>query len=412
MTAIEPAGDGPTVVVHIGEPKTGTTHFQEVLWRNRPALAAAGVQLAGHSVADQFRAMQDLRQLPPEADDPGGSWVGEWNVLAAQARCARRIALISQESIAAASAERVEHAVRTLGPDVHVILTVRDFASVLPAEWQETVKHRRTRGWSDWLQNVRDTEPDEGTRPDWGFWRVHDTPEVLRIWTRFVPAERVHVVTMPRRGSDPDVLWRRLAGLLGIAGLDVDTAVRTNSSLGLAETEFLRALNTELAGHVPNWFYAREVKHALAHGALATRPSTPRPVLPPAVADWARQRSEATIELLRTSGVDVVGEPADLVPLPARPGAEPDHEAGVAPAAEQLDAAVHALAALVERSHRRTVPAATTPAERTPTGLAMHLVRSSPRLTRAARRLGTRRGGGWTRVAAWRAHEAGSRRAG
>ena len=411
MPAIEPSGDGPAVVAHIGEPKTGTTHFQEIVWRNRPALAAAGVQLAGHSVADQFRAMQDLRGLPPETDDPGGSWVGEWNVLAAQARRARRIALISQESIAAAGADRVEHAVRTLGPDVHVVLTVRDFAGLLPAEWQETVKHRRTRGWSQWLEDVRESEPSPGTRPAWGFWRVHDTVEVLRIWARHVSIDRVHVVTMPHRGSDPDVLWQRLAGLLGVAGLEVDTAVRTNSSLGLAETEFLRRLNPALAGHVPNWFYAREVKHALAHGAFATRPSTSRPVLPPAVLDWARSRSAATIEFLRASGVDVVGDLDELIPRRARAGAGPEnaaeHEAGTADAAEQLDAAVHALAAIVERSHRRTVRGAVAPAaSRTPTGIAMDRLRSSPRLTRAVRNLGTRPGGGWTRVAAWRLHEA------
>ncbi|MBE7187240.1 hypothetical protein [Jatrophihabitans endophyticus] len=412
MPAIEPSGDGPAVVAHIGEPKTGTTHFQEIVWRNRPALAAAGLNMAGHSVADQFRAMQDLRGLPPEADDPGGSWVGEWDVLAAQARRARRIALISQESIAAADADRVGHAVRSLGPDVHVVLTVRDFASLLPAEWQETVKHRRTRGWTDWLATVRATEPAAGTRPAWGFWRVHDTPEVLRIWSRFVPADRLHVVTMPRRGSDPDVLWHRLAGLLGVDGVDVDTGVRANSSLGLSETEFLRRLNPALEGRVPNWFYAREVKHVLAHGVLAARPSPSRPTLPADVADWASARSEAVIEYLRSSGVDVVGDLDELVPAPERPAADPDREAGIATVDDQLDAAVQSLAALVERSHRRAVRERAAGSDRTATGLAMDVVRRSPRLTRAVRRLGTRPGGAWTRVAAWRAHEASVARQG
>lgn len=402
---IEPAGDGPTVVLHIGEPKTGTTHFQEIAWCNRTLLAASGVQLAGHSISDQFRAMQDLRGIPPEPDDPSGSWVGEWDVLAAQARSARRLALISQESIAAADGDRVEHAVCSLGPDVHVVLTVRDFASLLPAEWQETVKHRRTRSWPEWLEHVVSTEPEIGARPAWGFWRVHDTPEVLRTWLRFVPAHRIHLVTMPRRSSDPAVLWRRLSGLLGIGDLAVDTDVRRNPSLGMAETEFLRSLNPELAGRVPNWFYAAEVKQALAHGALANRPNTDRPLLPADVEAWAWRRSELTIEFVRGAGVDVIGDLDELRPMPR----EVTSQASSVSTANQLDVAVHALAAQVERAHAGRTHVARS-ADRSPTGIAMEIVGASPRLKRAARRLAGRPGGGWARVAAWRAHEAVSAR--
>lgn len=405
MTAITPTGEGPTVVLHIGEPKTGTTHFQEILWLNRAALSGAGVQLAGHSSSDQYRAMQDLRNLPPDPEDPDGPWRGEWEVLAAQARQARRLALISQESIVAANPGQVRRAVRSLGDDVHIVLTVRDFASLLPAEWQELVKHRQTRSWRDWLADVRAAEPAPGERSRHPFWRVHDTVAVLRTWASVVPADHIHVVTMPRRTSDPEVLWSRLAGLLGVADLEVEIDVRRNTSLGFPESEFLRRLNPEVAEEIPNWFYASEVRQVLAHESLAARPISRKPLLPPRVAAWARRRGEATIEFLAASDFDIVGDLDELRGLerPAGVVMEP------ASAGEQLDVAVHSLAFLLERGHQRVVEPQqrrdVLGADRSATGIAMRVIRSSPRVKRTIRRVTAQRGANWLRVFAWRLHE-------
>ena len=38
--------------LHIGEPKTGTTFLQQVMWPNRAELAAQGVVLPGHHGQD------------------------------------------------------------------------------------------------------------------------------------------------------------------------------------------------------------------------------------------------------------------------------------------------------------------------------------------------------------------------
>src|SRR5258707_7821819 len=51
-----PAGTRPRVILHIGEPKTGTTSLQQIMWRNRSELAAGGVVLPGHHPQDDFRA--------------------------------------------------------------------------------------------------------------------------------------------------------------------------------------------------------------------------------------------------------------------------------------------------------------------------------------------------------------------
>lgn len=391
---------GPVVFLHIGEPKTGTTHFQETVWRHRSELAAAGVELPGLAPGDWFRAMQDLRGIEPEADNPAGSWVGEWDVLAAQARRAGRVALISQESIVAVSPERMRHAVESLaGTELHIILTVRDFASMLPAEWQETVKHRRTKSWPVFMRDVIASEPPMGIHATAGFWRVHDAPAILQAWSRLVPPERIHVVTMPRRTSPPALLWLRLAGLLGIAEIAVDSAhARRNSSVDFAEIEFIRALNVKLADRVPNWFYAREVKEAIVNSVFAQRPAARRVSLSAEQLVWAQARSAATIEYLRASAHDVVGDLDELRSDAIEPGAHQPE----APPALQLEAAIAGMATIVQRQHRRAHarPGPSSVAH----GRAMTFVRSSPRLTRAIRSASRHQGLGWTRVVAWRAH--------
>ena len=74
------------------------------MWRNRGELAAQGVVLPGHHPQDHFRASQDLRGIPKLATDPAGSWTGEWDILARQARQAPRVAVISHELFSAADA--------------------------------------------------------------------------------------------------------------------------------------------------------------------------------------------------------------------------------------------------------------------------------------------------------------------
>ncbi len=350
-------GSGPKAVLHIGEPKTGTTFLQHVMWRNRGELAAQGVVLPGHHPQDHYRASQDLRGIPKLASDPAGSWTGEWEILARQAQQAPRVAVISHELFSAADPEQAERAVRSLQPaEVHVVLTVRDMATLLPAEWQETVKHRNAKGFEDWLEDVIDRESYSADRRQWWFWRVHDTLAILDIWARYVPAERVHVITVPPRGSDNALLWERFAALLGVDPASVDISrARPNASLGLPEIEFLRRLNQVLPEEVPDWFYMWNVKEALAHRALAARPRQGRLVLPPERGEWAGKQADALVEALSQSACDVIGSLGELRPLPA---AEPSPSPADQPAELVLEAAVQAASALVVNQYHKAHPAA------------------------------------------------------
>lgn len=395
----------PTVFLHIGEPKTGTTFLQQVLWSNRPEMAAQGVVLPGHHPQDHYRASQDLRGLVKLASDPAGSWTGEWDILARQAVAAPRIAVISHELFAAVDAEQAGQAIASLQPaGVHVVITVRDIASLLPAEWQETVKHRNARGWADWLSDVIDKESVDTDRRQWWFWRVHDTLALAGLWAQHLPPERIHVIAMPPRGAPPGLLWERFAAVLGIdpAGADL-TRARANASLGLPEIEFLRQLNEALPAEVPDWYYMWNVKEGIAHRAAPA--GRARLTLPADRLPWATEQAQALIAGLREAKYDVAGDLDELLPQPASgPAADP----AALPTGEVLDAAVHAAAMLVVNQYRRDYPGAK-PHPSGARGLASRLesaVAASPWLKRTVRDLSgrypaVRR----ARVLAWQALE-------
>ena len=185
---------------------------------------------------------------------------------------------------------------------------------------------------------------------------MHDTLAILDLWSRHIPAERVHLITAPRRGADPGLLWQRFAALIDVDPDSVDLSrARANASLGLAEVEFLRRLNQQLSAEVPDWFYMWNVKEALAHEALASRAAGVRLVLPDARLAWAQEHAEALISGLRASDYDIVGDLDELRPqAPAEPAVSPADQ----PAEQMLDAAVQAAAALVLNQYQKEHPAA------------------------------------------------------
>jgi hypothetical protein len=398
----------PRVFLHIGEPKTGTTFLQQVMWRNRSELAAQGVVLPGHHPQDHYRASQDLRDIPKLASDPAGSWTGEWEILARQAQQAPRVAVISHELFSAADPEQADRAVRSLQPaEVHIVLTVRDIATLLPAEWQETVKHRNARGFQDWLSDVIDRESTSADRRQWWFWRVHDTMAVLGIWSRLVPAEHVHVITTPVRGSANGLLWERFAALIEVDPGSVDLGrARPNASLGLPEVEFLRRLNQALPEEVPDWFYMWNVKEAVAHQALAARPRGDRLILPADRDAWAKEQAETLIAALTASGYDLAGALDELRP---RPDAQPYASPADQPPEQVLEAAVDAASALIVNQYRKAFPAARPQPGTEGRGLVSRVestMASSPRLKRTVRELSSRSAAvRRLRILAWRVLE-------
>ncbi|MGN6443859.1 hypothetical protein [Amnibacterium sp.] len=340
-----------TVFLQIGEPKTGTTFIQQTLWHNRSLLADRGLLLPGATPHDHFRATQDLLGMRRVDGDPAPAWEGAWEALAAQAAAAPGTAVISHELICLADERGIARAVAPFtGAELHVVLSVRDMVSLVPAEWQETVKHRSTVPWTEWVSSVIDVESVDPDRRRFGFWQAHDTAALLELWSRHVDPSRIHVLTLPPPSAPRSLLWDRFAELVGVDGSGIDLAgARGNASLGIAEAELLRRMNERLGADVPDWFYMHAVKEPLAHGVLGQRPQSGRLRLPPERSAWARAYGADLADRIATGPWSVVGAPAELV------GAESDGP-GLGPEdadpEQVLDAAVAALAGAIERQYR------------------------------------------------------------
>ena len=183
----------------------------------------------------------------------------------------------------------------------------------------------------------------------------------------------VHVVTVPPRGSAPDLLWRRFAGIIGAdhEGVDI-TRAPANASLGLVEVELLRRINLALPEDLPDWFYMRSVKDALASDALAKEPKPERLELPDDRLPWACEQSDRLADGLRAAGYDVIGDLADLTPRrPAgsRGPADLDDDELLRPALTVVTTLLTSMAA------DQGVPAAPPPAGPTPPRRSAQLIK-------------------------------------
>ena len=319
----------PRVFLHVGSPKTGTTFLQNVLWSQRDLAARQGVFLPMNRFLDHYFAALDLREVSDRPHHPARA-VGMWDRVVNQTKGRSDTVLISHELFAPATVEQARRAVTSWGPDaeVHVVLTARDLARQITAEWQEHVKHRSTASFPDFVRSLREDE----SRTTW-FWQVQDFAGVLERWGSALPPERVHVVTVPPAGGATTLLWERFAGLLGLDPQPFDLEKgRSNSSLSLDAAEVLRRVNAELGERLPlPGPYPRVVKNVLAHQIMATHPGAPVR-LGAEDAAFARAESESMVKRLASSGVDVVGDLAELVP----PESTVPHSEYVEPAAEAL----------------------------------------------------------------------------
>jgi hypothetical protein len=304
-------GRQPTVYLHIGIAKTGTTYLQDLLWHNRGTLERHGVRYPGTLPDDHFRASVDLRQTPFAGDSQ--SYVpGAWDQLAAAALSAPDRAVLSHETLTRTRVEQVRRAADSLrSAELHVVVTARDLARQLPAVWQEHVKNRGATSYERFLRAVAELPRAPRHRK---FWEAQDILGVLDRWSAAVPPERVHVVTVPQPGAAPGLLWERFASVLGIDPAVVDTDVPvSNISLGVAEAEVLRRMNPALRRL--DWAtYEQEVKWGLA-ARLAARQGASRLGVPVGRRDWVSERAEQMIAGLRAGGYDIVGDLEELRPV-------------------------------------------------------------------------------------------------
>lgn len=311
------------VLLHVGAPKTGTSFVQDILFRHREELRERGILYPADRHDAHFLAALDLMELPWGGLEREAG--GRWDALAAEVRAWPGTAIVSHEILGTASRVQVARALESLeGPDteLHVVFSARDLVRQIPAEWQENVKHRRTKTYGRFLENLRDPQR-EAEVAQW-FWGVQEIPDVLDRWGESLPREQVHVVTVPPPGSSPTLLWERFAGLFGIDPTEFTPSDKSNASLGVPESAMVRRLNTRVNHTLPNHHYRSFVRELLVHQNLSRHAGSPRLSLPEDAYRWAADLGRTWVSELALRGYDVVGTLDDLVPTEPAPYVDPD----------------------------------------------------------------------------------------
>lgn len=340
-----------TVYLHVGLMKSGTSFLQQKLQANTEALAAQGILFPGEAWRDQVRAVQDVLGTRRDGAKPRDT-EGAWRRLLDELAAWDGDVVISMELLAAARPRRARRIVASLRPaQVHVVVTARDLGRTIPAMWQESMQTSRTWTWREYLTGITEgdrTQPG----PAYSFWRQQDVAGIVRKWRKVVGRRQLSLVTLPPPGAGPDVLWQRFCTATGIDPIRADApGKRSNESLGAVSAEVMRRLNGALESSDITWGeYSRFVKHPVAKQLLAARRSDEPPIgftrrsFP---RRWVQERAAESVARLARMRVRVIGDLADLEPVRVR-GTDP---AGTA-TDEQLDAAVAALAAVVQRAVR------------------------------------------------------------
>ena len=329
--------------LHVGLPKTGTSYLQSVMWASREALAAQGLELAMDRPVDHFHVTLALRGLLRSEMDPPHAFTALDRLAASVAQMAGPTILITHESLAPATPAQVDQLIGLL-PDyeVHVVVTARDLARQIASGWQQRIQERQVHSYPEFLAAVIDRAPLAHD-----FWINQDLPQVTANWQTAVPAERLHLVTVPPAGSESSLLLERFCSVLGVepTRLSTDTH-QANPSLGHTQVELLRRVNLALGDRLPHARagFARVGKRYLARQILAPQGGEP-PGLPDAVSEWCGQRSEDIVKALAERGYDIVGDLADLLPAQA---AEPARSE-----VSDADLAASAAAALADILVRR-----------------------------------------------------------
>jgi hypothetical protein len=298
------------VHLHVGGPKSGTTYLQTVLEHNAARLADAGVLVVGERHLDRVHAAMQVREdrrLAELGEDARTAWdrlvrqIADWPGSAA---------VLSYELFAAATAEQAARALADLASyDVHVVVTGRDLGRSAVSAWQERLKFGLAVPLEDWVP-----QPETVIGSEWG-WRTLDPAGVAERWSATLPADHVHVVTVPRPDAGPDELWRRFAEACGLDDVPVDAQVpRSNESIGVVQAELLRRVNQSLAGRVKG---SRQrsvwIRDLLAQDILGAQDREPIGV-PQSCLDEATQVWAQSVERIRAASYAVHGDLDDLRP--------------------------------------------------------------------------------------------------
>ncbi|MFY0407446.1 hypothetical protein [Solicola sp. PLA-1-18] len=242
---------------------------------------------------------------------PGDHWP---RLLEEIEQCGAERVVVSSEFFADADDQAARRVVEDLGgSSVHVVVTLRPLARILPSQWQQFVQARLVTPYEEWLHQMLDGAPPADPPP--GFWRRHRHDLLVRRWAEAVGTENLTVVMA--EGPDRDRPLHVFENLVGLRrGTLVPDPEDSNRSLSADEVALVRALNSEVARHdeIDLAAYNRLVRFGMCRLLVKEPMSADRPRL--TTPRWAVERAQEigsqAAESIHESGVRVIGDVALL----------------------------------------------------------------------------------------------------
>jgi hypothetical protein len=317
MTADQLLLQAGTCLLHIGPHKTGTTAVQGALHLARERLTDQGVVYAGHQRQSLLAALA-VTGRPALLGGPSPDMT-YWNALIRDVRAAgdHRV-VVSSEFFADAGVAQTGEIIKDLGgPRVHVVVTLRSLARIMPSQWQQYLQNGFRMPYLEWLEGILSQPP---RTPTPGFWHRHRHDQLIARWAKAVGTKNLTVIVLNE--SDRMMLLRTFESLLGLPDLFlIPEDGLANRSLTFAEAEVVRLLNEEFKRQEwPARHYARFMRYGAveqlktAHQPLPDEPKITTPA-------WAlRRAAEIGAEMagnISALGVRIVGDLSSLSQLPA-----------------------------------------------------------------------------------------------
>lgn len=313
-------------LVHIGFPKTGTTALQSALQVARDQLPSFGVVYPGTARYHKSASIAAIGATPRLGDPPPNRW--HWDLLVRQVQEAgdHRV-IVSSEWFCEADDDAAREVVAGLGGEsVHLVVTLRPLAKILPSSWQQYVQNGLRVSYDSWLRRML-LEPPYN-QPTATFWKRHRHDEVIKRWVKFVGPDRMMALVVDEH--DPSFLLRQFEELVGLPTGTLELQPRTNASLSRPQAELVRQLNKVFREREwPDTLYQDVIRKGVAEYMLREmdRSTSGPPIDTP---QWALERAAeigaAAARGIASSGIRVVGDLDALGQLPEAHPVAPDVE--------------------------------------------------------------------------------------